>query len=190
MKTIPIALVVLLTAVVAVAALSVSRHDERGSSGKNTGSVEAGATKVEPIPAPTGKAIITISGVLGGNVGTDTTKVDFQTIDRLARKQVTIYEPFLKRDVTFTAIPAADFLQAAGFPPSAAHVQMRALDDYEVNLVAAGVRSAGMLATRMNGKPMTIAQGGPVRLIFTGKGHLAVDSDNWIWSIKTIRAGR
>ena len=145
---------------------------------------------VKPLPAPTGERVLRIAGVKNGNVSASVTELDFKTLDRAATKEITIVEPFVKRKMTFTVIPMAELLQRAGVDPSARNLYMHALDDYHVDLPIAGLMDAGFVATRVDGKKLPIAKGGPIRLLFTGKGKLARDTDNWIWSFDSARAER
>ena len=145
---------------------------------------------VKPLPAPTGERVLRISGVKTGNVSATVTELDFKTLDRAATDEITIVEPFVKRKMTFTGIPMAELLQRAGVDPSARSLYMHALDDYHVDLPIAGLKAAGFVATRVDGKKLPIAKGGPVRLLFSGHGKLARDTDNWIWSFDSARVER
>jgi DMSO/TMAO reductase YedYZ molybdopterin-dependent catalytic subunit len=118
------------------------------------------------------------------------TELDFATLDREASEEITITEPFLKREMTFRGISMRVFLQRAGVAASARNLSMHALDDYHVSLPIAGLREAGFLATRGDGKKLSVATGGPVRLLFTGDGALARNTDNWIWSFDSARVKR
>jgi hypothetical protein len=144
---------------------------------------------VQPLPAPQGRSILTLLGVKKGNSGASTTKLDYATVDGLAHERVVVYEPFVKRNVTFTGIRVSEFIRATGFPPATARLAMHAVDDYNVDLSVAAMSGQGFLATRAGGKSMTVAKGGPVRLVFLKKGGLANNTDNWIWSIDRIKAG-
>jgi hypothetical protein len=144
----------------------------------------------DALPAPNGKTVLRVTGAVRGNSGPRTTKVDFATLDRLARERVTIREPFLKRDIEFTGIRMRALLQSVGVDATARRVYMHALDDYHVDLPAADLADDAILATRMNGRRIPIAEGGPIRLIFTRESKLAPNTDNWIWSIDSIRASR
>ena len=145
---------------------------------------------VKPLAAPRGERALRIGGVTAGNVSATETAVDFATLDRAASDEITILEPFVKRRMTFTVIPMRELLQRAGADPSARKLYLHALDDYHVDLPMAGVRNAGFLATRIDGKKIPIAKGGPFRLLFTGDGKLARDTDNWIWSLDSARVER
>lgn len=140
------------------------------------------------LPAPKGKPVLRLTGVTKGNAGPHTTKLDFATLDDLGREHVTIYEPFLKRKLSFTGIRMSRLLRLVGLPSSASALYMHALDDYHVNLPVGGVASDGFLATRVDGQPIRIAKGGPIRLLFTDDDGLGANTDNWIWSMDRVRA--
>ena len=164
--------------------------DRAGSAPAPAPATAAEPVAVKPLPAPTGERVLRIAGVKTGNVSATVTELDFKTLDRAATDELTIVEPFVKRKMTFTVIPMAELLQRAGVDPSARSLYMRALDDYHVDLPIAGLKDAGFVATRVDGKKLPIAKGGPIRLLFTGKGKLARDTDNWIWSFNSARVER
>jgi hypothetical protein len=143
---------------------------------------------VTPLPAPAGEAVLRITGVTRGNVSARTTKVDLATLDAVAHESVTVREPFLKHDVTFTGVRMSELLRRAGVKASARTLHMHALDDYQVDLPIAEIAADGMLATRADGKPIPIAKGGPIRLIFTASSAIAANTDNWIWSLDSVQA--
>jgi hypothetical protein len=185
LKILAATIAVLIAGVVAVTAT----HLPEDGSGKSASPPRPAAPPIGKVPVPKGKVVLRITGVTAGNAGSST-KADFATLDRLARETVTVREPFLKRDLTFTVVRMSDLLSAAGVPASATTLYGHALDAYHVDLPLAEVRSDGYLATRMSGKPIAIADGGPVRLVFTGSGRLARNRDNWIWSMDSMRAHR
>jgi hypothetical protein len=165
-----------------------SGGDDRAGSGPAPAVAEPVAVK--PLPAPSGERVLRITGVKSGNVSPTVTELDFATLDRAASDDLTILEPFVKRKMTFTVIPMGELLQRAGVDPSARNLYMQALDDYHVDLPIAGLKDAGFLATRVDGKKIPVAKGGPVRLLFSGHGKLARDTDNWIWSFDSARVER
>jgi hypothetical protein len=178
------AIAVLIAAAIAFSA-SQRPESRTGTTDQSSGSpASPAAAPIEKLPAARGKVVLRIAGGKAGSAKT----VDFATLDRIARERVKIRDPFLKRDVTFTAVRMSDLLSAAGVPASATSLHGHALDDYHVDLPIAALRSNGLLATRMNGKPIAIADGGPIRLVFTGKSRVGDNTDNWIWSLDSIRA--
>ena len=173
-----------------VAVLFRSGGGDVASDAPASATAAADPVAVKPLPAPSGERVLRIKGVTNGNVSATETALDFATLDRAATNQLTIVEPFVKRKMTFSVIPMGELLQRAGVDPSARELYMHALDDYHVDLPIAGLKSAGFLATRLDGKKIPIAKGGPIRLLFKGDGKLARDTDNWIWSFDSARVKR
>ena len=173
-----------------VAVLYRSGGDDRAGSASAPTAAVPEPVAVKPLPAPSGERILRIRGVETGNVSATETAVDFATLDRAATDKLTIREPFVKRKMTFSVVPMGELLQRAGADPAARKLYMHALDDYHVDLPMAGLKDAGFLATRVDGKKIPIAKGGPIRLLFSGHGKLARDTDNWIWSLDSVRVER
>lgn len=135
------------------------------------------------LPAPKGKVILRMTGLEGGGAA-----LDFRTLERMPQTEATVTEPFLKRDVEFSGVRVKDLFAIAGAPSTAGVVTLRALDDYHVELTLAElVASDALLATKADGRRMTIVDGGPIRIVFLGDTKIADNTDNWIWSVSSIR---
>lgn len=189
LKILAVSLLALIAAAAALAVRPLSDSADSPSDEASKTSDSADPAPVKLLPAPKGVTVLRVTGVSRGNAGAHTTKVDFATLDDLGREQVTVYEPFLKHDVKFTGLRMSELLSAVRLPESASRVYMHALDDYHVNLAQAALASGGFVATRADGKRIPVAEGGPIRLVFTGEGDMAANSDNWIWSLDSIRPG-
>jgi hypothetical protein len=145
----------------------------------------------EAIANPGRDAILSIGGLIGETNKRDRLEVDVPTLDRLHVVGATVYEPFLKRDVEFSGVLLSDLFETIGAEPDVADLRMHALDDYEVSLDLDRVDLEDMLlATRANGSPIAIADGGPVRLVFLNRDGLGLNTDNWIWSIDAMELAR
>ena len=133
------------------------------------------------VPAPTGDAILTISD--GSSVGV---MFDLATLEQAGTVAGELYEPFEKRRMTFTGVELKDAL-ALGGVPAGTDLHLVALDDYAVDLSAAEVEAGGILiATSSNGKPIPIADGGPIRVVFLDGAEPGKDTELWIWSLSRI----
>lgn len=150
-----------------------------------SGSVRA----VAPLPDPKGRPVLVVEGVRGGNAGTRT-KIDLATLRRLPQATLTVNDPFKRQSVTYGGVTMKDLLAAAGVPRTAGNLLVHALDDYHVDLPAQDLREDTILAWTAGGRPIPVAQGGPVRMIFADSHELGRNRDNWIWSIDWMRAGR
>lgn len=154
--------------------------------------VERGSIAVgDPIPVPNGKVVLRVTGVESGNAGAHATAMDFRTLEQMPRVKVRVYEPFLKRDMSFSGVRMSDLLAVIGVSPSAGSIYMHALDDYHVTFTRAQLTASGaVLATRAGAARIAIKDGGPIRIIHTRSGRVADNGDNWIWSVDRMKASR
>jgi hypothetical protein len=129
-----------------------------------------------------GEPIVTFTGLVNGG---QSLAIDLASLDALPSQTLTIVEPFVMQTVTFTGVGFADLLDAVKSPGQS--ITLHALDDYEVTLDAAVLQEPGvMLATEADGKPIDVASGGPVRLVFPASSESGKDTDLWVWSIDQI----
>jgi hypothetical protein len=142
----------------------------------------------QPVPAPKGKTVLTVTGLVATRNTGSTIALDQTTIDRLGQVQVTVYEPWIKAETTFRGVWLADLLKVVAAAPTAASLRVTALDDYRVELTAADVRAGGiLLATKAgDGSAIPVADGGPTRIVFVPGTESGANADQWIWSLKTI----
>ncbi|MGD9957058.1 MAG: molybdopterin-dependent oxidoreductase [Candidatus Nanopelagicales bacterium] len=186
----------LLAASVAVlAALSVSACSSAagGAGSSASASVPASASPSETNPYgaavvdPLGpdEPVLTLSGGSAGKVG-----LTLAELEALGTVTVTINEPFVKKQQTFTGVPLSAVLDREG-AASGAMIDTIALNDYEYSAPAARLEgSQAIIATQRDGQPIPYDQGGPVRLIFPDGTELAGVLDAWNWSLAeiTVRA--
>lgn len=142
------------------------------------------AAEVRPgsAPAPTGKVLLRVSGGETGRIA-----LDMRGIESLPMAERTIREPFVKRDITFEGVWVKDLLTVTGVADERELV-FGALDEYHVTFATHELAAGeALLATRADGRRIPVADGGPIRVVFTGDTDTARNTDNWIWSLNTIR---
>lgn len=92
---------------------------------------------------------------------------------------------------TFTGVRLKDVLEKAGVQPDAAHVRLAGADGPPKPTVPAFVRSiplaraldpSTLLAWNMNGQPLTLAHGAPLRIVVPGWA-----GDHWVKWLTSIR---
>ena len=118
----------------------------------------------------------------------DSLRLGTDTLDQLGVLGVGMYEPWVKKQLSFQGIWLADLLRVAGVEESATHVRLIALDDYEVDLTMAEVDEGGIfLATKTeSGAPLPIEEGGPTRIVFMDGVKAGENAGQWIWSLKEL----
>jgi hypothetical protein len=150
----------------------------------NPGTLAAG----DPISAPRGKVVLTVSGAIGNPNRGKKLALDLASIERMRTVRLEATEPFLKRRVAFQGVLLSDLLAMAKVPATASKVHITALDDYAVDFKLADVRGSQMLlATRADGAHMPIDRSGPTRVVFPDDASLGRNPDLWIWSVSTMQ---
>jgi hypothetical protein len=137
-----------------------------------------GAPAVDP--AAPNESIFTVSK--GAKKATFT----FSQLKKMKTSKVTIFEPFVKKNQTFTVIPMKDFFKRVGISGSDS-VSTVALNDYIFKSTAAKfVAANALIAIERNGVEIPYDQGGPVRLIFAKSSTWSKNLDAWNWSLASL----
>lgn len=185
------ALTLLALAVIALAVAGCGGSKKSGSAAtpsKAISEVAAGTLKAGdtvPVPAPADVAL-TITGGTAKDTG-GTLALSIAQLESMRTVEATVYEPFLKRNVTFRGVPLQDLLDLAGVPDGFSKIDSVAYNEYAVTLPATILRHQGVvLATRADGKLIPLDKGGPSRIVFTDDHPDTKNESLWIWSTKTM----
>ena len=120
----------------------------------------------------------------GGSAGT--VVLTLAELEALGTQTVTLYEPFVKKQQTFTGVPLSALFDRAGIA-SDQDVDTIALNDYEYSANAGDLEASdALLATQRDGAPIAYDQGGPIRLVYPDGTSLAGNLDAWNWSLARI----
>lgn len=135
------------------------------------------------VPEPSDDVVLTVS--------TDDASHDWDlgTLAALEQHDLTILEPFIDEEHTYTGPLWRDVLRASGVDVDAGReVELVALDDYVSELPTdAGTLRGVLLAHLEDGEEIPVADGGPIRLVFPDDNPARENVNNWIWSIRTAR---
>ena len=138
-----------------------------------------GGVKITP-PAPP-ETILTISK------GSISKSLSMNDLMKMKSKSLSIYEPFVKKNQTFKAIPMKSLFALAGIKGSD-KLQTIALNDYiYTNTASSFLAADGYLAISRSGKAIGYDQGGPIRIIFPDDSRWAHFLDPWNWSLKSLK---
>jgi hypothetical protein len=105
----------------------------------------------------------------------------------LGSSELTIDEPFVKRQQTFTGVPLATLLATATIPAQAT-IETVGVDDYTFSAPASQfIDSGALVAYQVDGAPIPADAGGPVRLVYPDGSALAADEDAWTWRLVSVQ---
>ena len=133
------------------------------------------------VPQPTGDVVLTVTTV-------DTEHDwDLATLEELPQHDLTIVEPFVEQEHTYTGPLWADVLRASGVDlADAGPVEMVALDDFTADIPTDAETLDGLLlAHREDGAEIAVEDGGPIRLVFPPENPTGENLNNWIWSVRS-----
>ena len=121
----------------------------------------------DPIPAPAGDVVLTVSGDIGKADPGSTLRLDLATVEQMGLVRYTVHDPWLDADHEFSGVLLADVLDTVGASSASTHLRFVAIDDYEVQISIADARRwPVLLATKMDGQPMTVEDKGPTRIVW------------------------
>jgi hypothetical protein len=131
-------------------------------------------------PAGPNEIILTVTK--GSNVA----QFALGRLQKLKNNTFTIYEPFIKKNQSFTAIKMQTLFAFVGIKGSD-KVRTTALNDYIFTDSASRFLAANAyLAIAVDGEPIPYDRGGPIRIIFPNNSKWAKNLDAWNWSLASI----
>lgn len=103
------------------------------------------------------------------------------------RVEETVFEPFVKAEITFVGVSMADLFEAAGIESSDEVITV-ALNDYiYTNLAEEFVGTDAFVAFEQDGGAIPMDRGGPLRIIVPNDRPLTESLEVWNWSLAEIR---
>lgn len=110
-----------------------------------------------------------------------------ESLVAMGSTELALDEPFVGRQQTFTGVPMATLLAAAGVPATG-NLETVGVDDYTFTAPTSAFLAANALvAYAVDGSPIDPADGGPIRLVYPDGTALAADRDAWTWRLVSIQ---
>ncbi|WP_370250563.1 molybdopterin-dependent oxidoreductase [Nocardioides sp.] len=149
---------------------------------------EASLRPGDAVPPPTGPVLLTVRGGTTTNVGEEL-QLDRDLLERLGVMSYEVQDDDATGQLaTFSGPLVRDLLAVAGGDATMMHAV--ALNDYVVDVPVKDAQDLPLLlATRMDGKPMSVANYGPTRFVYPSSGYdldPAVYDPRAIWQLATI----
>lgn len=189
----------LLLGALALLSASACSHEDGTASGDRTTEAPEPASVVtvlaEPtlavdprrgVPAPEGRVLLTITGGEVTNVG-DSLQLDRAMLEQLGTASLTVTdEQATGGEHEFSGPLMADVLAMAG-AGDATTMHATAVNDYVIDVPVSDATDLPLLlATEMDGKPMSVADYGPLRFVYPDEQldlDPAVYDARWIWQL-------
>lgn len=173
------------------AAAAVDSDGDGAPDGSGAPSDDTGATlrPGTPVPAPAGKVVLTVSGGPVTNVG-DELRLDLAQLEAMGTTELTVDDTEATgRTVTFSGPLVRDVLAVAGVE-DATTMHAVALNEYAVDVPVSDATDLPLLlATRADGRRMSVADYGPTRFVYPTEGYdlpRSTYAPRWIWQLEEI----
>lgn len=141
------------------------------------------------VPAPSGKVVLVVRGGTTTNVG-DELRLDLAQLEALDTVEYSVDDYLASGErATFSGPLVRTVLELAG-AEDATVMHTAALNDYLVDVPVSDATDLPlMLATRMDGRRMNVANYGPTRFVYPTEGY-GLDpvtyDPRWIWQLRSI----
>lgn len=147
---------------------------------------EAGA---QPLPAPQGQVILTLSGAISNTNGDGHARFDQAMIESLPQRQTLTQTPWFEGPQEFSGPRLSDLLDVVGAAGSALRVV--AINDYAATLPWSDIESVPViLAVRHNGATMSVRDKGPLFVIYPFDEYPALRNEvhfsRSVWQVTAI----
>ena len=126
-----------------------------------------GTTRVmaAALAKPTGKVILTISGLIGNTNNGEKAEFDMPMIEALGTISFTTKTPWYKDPVTFTGVPMDKLMASVGAKGTS--VTVTALNDYATDIPIEDFKAHPViLATKRDGNYMPVRDKGPLFIVY------------------------
>jgi hypothetical protein len=137
-------------------------------------------------------SVVSYAAIESVEVITDkgTIQVPIETLRSESNDVIAIFAPYRGRQVEMKGIYLEDFI-ARYSSKEPVSVTLTALDDYQVSLEN-WPKKHWLLVTHEDGKPLTIRQHGPIRLVESSYEETKASNlrsfNDWIWMVTKIEA--
>jgi hypothetical protein len=150
------------------------------------------ATSAWALDAPKGPVILTVKGAITNTNAGDTAEFDLAMLEALTGRKATMETPWTQGIVTFEGPLLSALLDAVGATGST--LSVKALNDYAAEVPAEDAKLATMLATRMDGKLMSVRDKGPLMVVYPFDQDPGLYNEKYfsrsVWQIKEIEVGK
>ena len=149
----------------------------------------SGVVQAQALAPPMEKVVLTVRGMIGKTNGAGAAHFDMAMLNALAQHTIRTGTPWYPGTSEFSGPLLADLLKLVEAKGSV--ILASALNDYSVTVPVSDAREHRMvLATLLNGKPMSIREKGPIFLVypFDSKPELrgAAYYERSVWQLKSL----
>lgn len=143
----------------------------------------------ETLAKPAGKVVLEVSGKIANTNDGDTADFDMEMLNGLTSRTTVTHSPWYDGARTFSGPLGSSLLNAVGATGST--LKVVALNDYVTEIpVSDFIDNAVILATTIDGTPMSVREKGPIFIIYPFDEQPALNNETYYgrsaWQVKSI----
>ncbi len=143
----------------------------------------------EPLPAPKGPVVLTVSGAIEQtNVGAQA-QFDMEMLVGLGRASITTRSEVSDKPQLFEGIPLKAVLERIGAKGKS--IRASALNDYVAVIPFEDLRFEPILAMRVDDRQLTVRDKGPLWIVYPRDAYKVLDDSRydsrWVWQLKELK---
>lgn len=135
-----------------------------------------------------GEPVLTVTGAVTETNDGKAAVFDMTMLEALPGRKASMETPWTEGAVEFSGPLLREVLKAAG--ANGTHLRVKALNDYAADVPAEDAQLDTMLATQLNGKPMSVRDKGPLMLVYPFDQDKSLYNEKYfgrsVWQIKEI----
>lgn len=142
----------------------------------------------EPLPRPTGPVILTVSGKIAQTNGAGVALFDKEMLEALGKASYTTRSELSDVPQLFEGIPLRALLERVGAHGNA--LRASALNDYVAIIPIEDLKFEPILATKVNGRVLTMRDKGPLWIAYPRDAYSALQDhrydSRWVWQLNKL----
>jgi hypothetical protein len=143
----------------------------------------------DALAKPTGKVVLEVSGKIANTNDGATADFDMEMLNALAGRTIVTHTPWYDGARSFNGPLGSALLEAVG--ASGGTLKVTALNDYVTEIpVSDFLDHAAILATTLDGEPMSVREKGPIFIIYPFDEQPALNNETYYgrsaWQVKSI----
>ncbi|MFC1459616.1 hypothetical protein ACETIH_23540 [Microvirga arabica] len=142
----------------------------------------------EPLPLPKGPVVLTVSGKIKRTNGNGVALFDIKMLEALGRTSFTSRWDLSEAPLLFEGVPLRALLERIGVLGKS--LRASALNDYAAVIPMEDLRFEPILATKVDGRTLTIRDKGPLWIAYPRDAHKVLQDAKydyrWVWQLNKL----
>lgn len=146
------------------------------------------SSATEPLPLPKGPVVLTVSGKIERTNGNGVALFDLETLEGLGKASFATRSEVSEVPQLFEGVPLRALLERIGFQGKS--LRASALNDYAAVIPVEDLKFEPILATKVDGRMLTIRDKGPLWIVYPRDAHKVLQDARydyrWVWQLNKI----